>query len=325
MALKMNVKEIAPGETPDKRKRTRSPAYPFVNLETAIARAREFYDKERRNAVNINVATKHWGFTEGSSNGAQTIAALTSFGVLEDQGMGDKRTVRLTPTALRILLDTRPDSKERAELIKQAALTPKIHQQLWETWGVDLPSDPQLRHTLLFDWPVPFNENAVDGFIREYRDTIAFAKLVESDKVTSEVKDNGGDGKQNAYVPKVGDHVQWEPNGVLQFHEPKRITSISPDGAFAFVEGSGTGLPVGELTLQSKSGSTPPPEKYSMRQDIFSLAEGTVTIQWPTPLSADSIQDLKDWLKIVERKITRSANEEKSSTVETFKKLGQEP
>jgi hypothetical protein len=41
-------------------------------------------------------------------------------------------------------------------------------------------------------------------------------------------------------------------------------------------------------------------------QDIFSLAEGTVTIQWPAPLSADSIQDLKDWLKIVERKITRS-------------------
>ena len=43
-----------------------------------------------------------------------------------------------------------------------------------------------------------------------------------------------------------------------------------------------------------------------MRQDIFSLAEGTVSIQWPTPLSAESIEDLKDWLKIVERKIARS-------------------
>lgn len=44
-----------------------------------------------------------------------------------------------------------------------------------------------------------------------------------------------------------------------------------------------------------------------MREDVFSLAEGKVTIQWPTPLSADSIQDLKDWLKILERKIARSA------------------
>ncbi|GAC1433145.1 MAG: hypothetical protein NVSMB58_16410 [Terriglobales bacterium] len=39
---------------------------------------------------------------------------------------------------------------------------------------------------------------------------------------------------------------------------------------------------------------------------MFSLAEGKVTIQWPTPLSPDSIQDVKDWLKIVERKIVRS-------------------
>lgn len=122
-------------------------AYPFVNLETAITRAQEFFDKEQRNAANWNVAVKHWGFVEGSSNGASTLAALTSFGLLQDDGIGEKRKVRLTQSALRILLDKRPDSKERAELIKQAALAPKIHQQLWDKWGNDLPSDVTLRHT----------------------------------------------------------------------------------------------------------------------------------------------------------------------------------
>jgi len=43
-----------------------------------------------------------------------------------------------------------------------------------------------------------------------------------------------------------------------------------------------------------------------VRQDVFSLTEGEVILRWPTPLSADSIADLKDWLKIVERKIARS-------------------
>ncbi len=91
--------------TEDKRKRTRSPAYPFINLETAISRAKQFYDKEARNAANVNVAAKHWGFVEGSSNGAQTVAALISFGLMQDEGTSEKRKVKLTHNALRILLE----------------------------------------------------------------------------------------------------------------------------------------------------------------------------------------------------------------------------
>jgi len=173
-----------------KRKRTRSPAYPYINLEAAIKRAKEFYDREARNAANIKVAVKHWGFVETSSGGQQTIAALVSFGLMQDEGMGDNRKVRLTRMRCEIVLDTRPDSTERAELIRQAALAPKIHAQLWKKWGTDLPSDASLRHALLLEWETPFNDNAVDFFIREYKDTIAFAKLSESDTVSSEVSDN---------------------------------------------------------------------------------------------------------------------------------------
>ena len=60
----------------------------------------------------------------------------------------------------------------------------------------------------------------------------------------------------------------------------------------------------------------------AMRQDIFSLAEGTASIQWPTPLSEESIQDLKDWLKIVERKITRSVETESRAKSEDGKQYG---
>src|SRR6266849_5617157 len=114
------------------KKRTRSPAYPFINLETALKRAKEFHDQEIRNAASVKVAVKHWGYEEKSSGGLQTIAALISFGLLKDDGIGDKRKLQLTQNALRILLDQRPDSIERAQLIKQAALAPKIHHELWK-------------------------------------------------------------------------------------------------------------------------------------------------------------------------------------------------
>lgn len=323
--------EVATPPESEKRKRTRSPAYPSINLETAIARAKEFYDKEQRNAANINVAAKDWGFVEAGSSGAQTAAALIYFGLLRDQGVGEKRTVQLTQPALRILLDTRPDSKEKADLIKQAALAPKIHAKLWGKWHNDLPSDAQLRHTLLFDWEPPFNENAVDYFIREYRDTIAFAKLTESDTVSSEVEDNGHkESGKTPFTPKVGDYVQWEHNGVLGLPEARRIRELTPDGKRAYVEGQYGAVPIDELILECVPSAplTPPdlvtkqrtqgPPKTFMQEYVVPLSDGSKAVfQWPSLLTKEDVDDLKDSLKIVERKIARAAEEGKQTTGDT--------
>ena len=69
---------------------------------------------------------------------------------MQDEGTGDKRKVKLTQNALKILLDARADSSEKEGLIKQAALAPKIHQQIWTRWGANGISDDNLRHTLIF-------------------------------------------------------------------------------------------------------------------------------------------------------------------------------
>lgn len=298
------------------KKKERSPGYPGISLQTAITRAKQLHDVEKQTPASVSVAANDWGMKPTSSSTLITIAALKGYGLVSETGVGDNRKIQVTDAARRIILDERPDSAERVALIKAAALSPKMHRILWNKWGSELPSDANMIYSLTFDHK--FNANTVGEFIRLYRDTIRYAKLSESDKVSPEVEDKGsGDGIAGGYVPKVGDFVQWEPNGILQFAEPKPIQSISGDGKFAFVDGSSTGLPVGDLTLQKKPANQAPgvnvnplSEKSNMRQDIFSLSEGTVTIQWPTRLSADSIQDLKDWLKIVERKIARSATEE---------------
>lgn len=242
------------------RKKMRSPAFPFISLEVALGRAKEFYAQETRNAASMKVAVKHWGYAEKSSGGLQTVAALVAFGLVNDEGSGAKRKLQLSPMAIRILLDERPDSVERADLIKQAALSPKIHGELWRRWGPNLPSEQSLRYTLTAEWEPPFNENSVDAFIKEYKDTIAFAKLSESDTVSAE---GGGQADQE-----------------------------SPNDA-----NSG---------LRKEYRHSKPPLKANMQESTLPLSEGQAVIQWPAQLSAESIQDLRDWLKIIERKIGRS-------------------
>jgi hypothetical protein len=314
----MATSTMTPEVADDKKQRTRSPAYPYINLETAITRAREFHKEERGNAANISVAGKHWGYKENSSGAYQTAAALISFGLMTDEGTGEKRKLRLTPSAIRILLDADPNSTERDRLIREAALGPKIHQELWKRWGKDLPSVPSLKNTLLFDWKPPFNENAVDGFIKEYKDTITFAKLLGSGTVAQEVE---GSNDKEPYVAQIGDWVQWEHNGLLGFPEPKRVKGLSPDGTYAYVDGQNGAVPRNELFRESAPANLPdqkpiyrqPPIKPGMQEFVVPLSDGSRAVfQWPTQLSQEDVVDLQDSLKILERKITRSVTDRNS-------------
>ena len=180
----------AEATNPSKGPRLRSPAYPGIDLEAAVKRAQEFYDREKRNPANAEIVVQHWGYKPTSGGGFVVIAALKAFGLISDSGSGKSRKIQLTELALRILLDRRPDSAERADAIKQAALMPKIHASLWNKYHGDV-SDENLRHELVFERK--FNENSVGDFIKEFRDTIKFAKLSDSDTVSLSAEDIGED------------------------------------------------------------------------------------------------------------------------------------
>src|SRR5579863_3947203 len=106
------------------RSRDRSPPFPFIPLERAIGRAREFEASYRRSAGRLANVLGVWGYTAKSSGGFQTMAALKAFGLMEDEGTGAERKFKLTDLALRILKDERPGKRE--EGIKEAALKPKL-------------------------------------------------------------------------------------------------------------------------------------------------------------------------------------------------------
>ena len=152
------------------RRKVRSPSFPFISLREAMDRARAFYEAEQRNAARPETAAAHWGYSPKSSGGKQTIAALRAFGLIEGDTL-----VKLSGRALRILLDERDASEERERLLKQAALMPPLHSKLWERYGPELPSAQTLRLSLILD--EGFNENSVDDFLTEYKETLEFARL----------------------------------------------------------------------------------------------------------------------------------------------------
>jgi hypothetical protein len=156
----------------ESRKKVRSPSFPFIGLREALDRARAFYEAEQRNSARAETAAAHWGYSAKSSGGKQTIAALRAFGLLEGDSL-----VKLSGRGLRLVLDEREGSEERERLLQQAALMPVIHARLWERYGAELPSPQTLRLGLILD--EGFNENSVDDFLTEYRETLEYARLLQ--------------------------------------------------------------------------------------------------------------------------------------------------
>ena len=158
-----------------KRNRTRSPSYPYLDLPAALEKAAALWKAEGRHAVAVNVAMQHWGYKEESSTGYSCVAALKKFGLAEHEGIGETRQVRLSNLALTILLDNDPGSAGRRDALRTAALGPRIHAELWERYGAELPSEQSLRRFLVLERS--FNEASVDELLAEYQATMAFAGL----------------------------------------------------------------------------------------------------------------------------------------------------
>jgi hypothetical protein len=109
------------------------------------------------------------------------VASLKRYGLLEEQGSKEKRTLKLSQLALDILKNASTDLKEYYRLLGQAAMHPKAHSELWARYGAELPSDATLQNYLVFDRRL--GEAAAKQFIRVYKDTISFARITGDDTV----------------------------------------------------------------------------------------------------------------------------------------------
>ncbi|HEX6205734.1 MAG TPA: hypothetical protein VFZ29_08000 [Solirubrobacterales bacterium] len=179
-------------------KRHRSPSYPAIDLGKAVSRAEALYQHEGKYPAPVDAILAHWGYSGMNGRASRQLAAVKKFGLIDDEGSKTSRQVRLTDLGLRIVM---PDSPERSEGLRAAAMKPAIHQELREKFSDGLPSDRNVRWYLVSERG--FSEIAAKELITEYRATLRFAGL---DGTT----ENGGTVEANDDSDGVGDPSQDE-------------------------------------------------------------------------------------------------------------------
>jgi hypothetical protein len=127
------------------------------------------------------------------------------------------------------------------------------------------------------------SESGARDLISQYKETIAFAKLGQP-AIISPAK--------GAETDKVGENEQKPKGAELSGRADLSERRLPP------------------LVRR-------PPVMAGSKQDVFSLPEGEVVLQWPEPLTPESFDDFESWLKLVLRKVKRSVQVPGSSSEKT--------
>lgn len=172
--------------------RTRSPNFPGVSLEEAVRMIEQIHGAEaHQHPIPVKVILGHLGYKPRSGRGLVVVAALGQFGFLEFEGKGPTRSGRITDLALDVVL---PGSPHRSEQLKVAALNPRLHADIWDEFAGKLPTDTTLRFRLVRERK--FTERGADGFIKQFRSTIDFANLTESEAGVDDPEEKTADSNQ---------------------------------------------------------------------------------------------------------------------------------
>lgn len=211
----------------DSRRKVRSPAYPAISLPKAVEYVEAFYQKEHQHAAAPAVAAKALGFSDHTTGPAgSALAALKYFGLLEHD---DKKNMRVTQTALDIILSPSADHPPRVKAIRDAALTPAIYQELWAKWEGRLPSDQNIAYYL--ERERKFNPKVISGIIKDFRATLEFAKVgVASPTLPEEhsadpPKDSNDHKKRRTMHPGTKEDNYTLKHGEVVLQWPDRIPS----------------------------------------------------------------------------------------------------
>lgn len=292
--------------------------FPFINLKKALARAKQLYESDRGGkGLRMPLAFAAWDYSEKSSGGFQTIGALMSYGLTEDEGSKEDRLVRLTQTARRYF-QTEIESDQKA-LLDQFARTPRLFAHLLDHWDDSTPPDNVARTYLKTE--IKLNEQSARSALSIFKDNLEFVLPKGGDRISQDEpnpeKNGEGEGVKDpkpdeaSKVPttpplavKVGDRVQWTSQDVDQFDVPKVVTEIIRDpnrGWFVSVRGEKGSFPMEQITVER--GSTPAgavqaePQPSAVKQPIEVFLSARGRLQITADIDAEGVDTLIEVLE----------------------------
>ena len=169
-------------------RRLRSPAFPFISLGKAIVRARSIAERYGRHPVSLAAAGEAWRYAPKSSGFLQTVAALRSYGLIEDVGRAEERRIQLSDLGWRILHDTRSDARRAA--IREAATRPRSIAEYALKWLPSRPSDDECISELHLDRG--FSPQAAKRYLTVFDQTAVVADLAGPDKLSHQFSTMAG-------------------------------------------------------------------------------------------------------------------------------------
>ena len=249
--------EDAPKEA---SKRDRSPKFPYISLPKAVERIEVLYSKAKRYDARVSDIAKDWDLSAKSSSTDRNVAAIQSFGLIEDSGSGENRKIKLSELGARVLLDTRPGVREG--LLAEAALKPPAIAEYASKWADGRPDEAHALSQLQFEGG--FTADAAKTFLRVFDETIRFTSPRQHDKNDATTESQIREEVQARPEPEIGDLVQIEIDGALVLPSPSRLRAVETHGGkkWAFVSGSDTGVPMEQVIFQSK-GIPPAPGGFT--------------------------------------------------------------
>lgn len=202
--------------------------------------------------------------------------AMVVISALKKYGLVEESNKRIMPTqrAIAILVFPDGDPRKRAAL-KEAALGPSIYRELFERYKENGHLPSDASLSAELEAEAGFNPNAIPDFIKDFKGTTLYAGLTD---------------------------------------ESGLILTESGNGAPDSVEPTVSAMESDASKIDAKPDPPSPAPMIGSRHDVFSLAEGPVTIQWPAALSAESYEDLSAWLDILKRKIGRSVKKDEQES-----------
>ena len=307
--------------TTQQPKPIRSPSYPNMPLQEAVEAVAKIEAKYRSSVVDRADGAKLLGYSSLSGPSNMALAALAAYGLIERAGKGEMRVTERAKS----ILHPENDAEKKAAL-RAAALEPQLYRDLTERYQ-DVPIPPE-DGVITYLNRQGFNPSAVRSAARAFLQTMQFVEEVgasESNGPTPPAQSKSSpptsDDKGAVFGgASVGDHIQWESNGVLRLERPMRVRHVTPDGKWVAVEGSETGMPMEQVIVIEKGGTQsggaasmsipfdPKDEGRSdvrPRREVFALPEGDVTLTFPENLSPGSYEDLESYFQIFLRKAKR--------------------
>lgn len=231
--------------------KVRSPNFPNMDLSKALVFARKAFDKDHRNKVSRATLAKHVGHDTLSGPALTKIGALRAYGLVE--GAGDE--MRVSEDAIKAMMAPQ-DSPERREAMARLATRPSLFKDLQKEFPTP-PSEDNLRYWLI---KRQFTAEAATKAAKAYLVTMM---LVNGSTPAYDLGEGAADdGDDPPPEAEVGDLVQVEnESGSLVTEKPARVRAIREhEGTpYVFIEGTETGFPMSQVTVEQKGAGAPKP------------------------------------------------------------------